>query len=179
MAPVAPDVGDLLHIGQIHAAYGLKGWVWVYSHTDPMANLFAYSPWYIREHGVFRQVKPVEWREQGKGLVMRLEGCADRNGAEALHGVDLWAPRASLPTLESGDYYWSDLADRAVYTVDGQCLGAVHAMMETGSNDVMVVRGNAGAVDRRERLIPWLPGSVVVSVDLAANRIVVDWDPEF
>ncbi len=176
-SPVAES--DLLHIGQVHAANGLKGWVWVYSYTDPMANIFSYSPWYVRESGQLKPVKVAEWREQGKGLVMRLDGVTDRTAAEALRGLDLWAPRASLPVLDSGDYYWSDLLDLAVYTVEGRRLGLVHSLMETGSNDVLVVRGDADSPDRLERLIPWLPGQVVVSVDQAARRIVVDWDPDF
>ncbi|WP_375183559.1 PRC-barrel domain-containing protein, partial [Marinobacter sp.] len=66
-----------------------------------------------------------------------------------------------------------------VVTADGECLGEVHHLMETGSNDVLVVRATAGSIDQRERLIPYLPDQVVQGVDLAAKCMVVDWDPEF
>ena len=52
-------------------------------------------------------------------------------------------------------------------------LGTVQSMMETGANDVLVVNGD------RERLIPWIEGDVVQTVDLEKGSIVVDWDPEF
>lgn len=174
-----PSDDDLLHVGQIHAAYGLKGWVWVYSYTDPMTNLFAYTPWYVRQGSQWKVLEVAEWREQGKGLVMRLEGSDDRNGADALQGMDIWAPRASLPSLDEGDYYWSDLTDMSVHTVDGRLLGRVHGMMETGANDVLVVRGCEGSLDSHERLIPWLPDLVVREVSLPLRRLTVDWDPDF
>ncbi len=60
-----------------------------------------------------------------------------------------------------------------VETVGGQRLGAVVNMMETGANDVMVVRGD------EERLIPFVREHVVREVDLKARRVVVDWDPDF
>ncbi|UWN51421.1 Ribosome maturation factor RimM [Alcanivorax sp. ALC70] len=62
---------------------------------------------------------------------------------------------------------------------DGRDLGRVHGLMETGANDVLVVRGDADSLDRQERLLPWTPGEVVRAVDLEAGELRVDWDPEF
>lgn len=55
----------------------------------------------------------------------------------------------------------------------------MHHLIETGSNDVLVVQASASSIDQRERLIPYLPEQVVRDVDLAAGQMVVDWDPEF
>jgi len=52
-------------------------------------------------------------------------------------------------------------------------------MLETGANDVLAVRGDSNSLDRRERLIPWLPDDVITEVNLAEGRMTVDWDPEF
>ena len=174
-----PSPDSLVEVGHIQSAYGIKGWVWIFANTDPLTNIFDYSPWYACQGGVWREVRVLEWREQGKGLVASLEGVQDRNASEAIKGLKLWASRSHLPKLEAGDYYWSDLLDLQVFLEDGRLLGQVHSMMETGSNDVLVVRAVAGAMDGRERLVPWLPEQVVKQVDLTARRIVVDWDPDF
>jgi len=174
-----PSVEERIAVGRVHAAYGIKGWVWVYSLTDPMSNIFAYQPWYICHRGQWQEVTVEDWREQGKGLVALLPDCADRNAAEALAGAEIWVAKSKLPVLSEGDYYWSDLQDLQVWTVDGQLLGQVHSLMETGANDVLVVRGCAGSVDQRERLIPWLPDHVVLTVDLTNKRLTVDWDADF
>lgn len=174
-----PPSDQLLSVGRIQSAYGIKGWVWLYSNTEPTTNIFAYMPWYLQLGHEWREVRIADWREQGKGLVMRLDGCTDRNAAEALHGAVIWTAKANLPGLPDGDYYWSDLIDLSVWTVDGQLLGQVHSLMETGANDVLVVRPVSGSIDQNERLIPWLPGQVVTQVDIANKRLTVDWDIDF
>jgi len=174
-----PSPEQLLKIGHIRAAYGIKGWVWIHAGTDPIANIFSYTPWYACIGKEWREVKVAEWREQGKGVVARLSGVDDRSAAEALQAATLWTLKSNLPSLPEGDYYWSDLIDLQVWTVDGQLLGRVHSLMETGSNDVLVVRACAGSMDTRERLVPWMPGQFVTEVDLPGGRLTVDWDPDF
>lgn len=178
-AAPAPDAGDMIAVGHVSAPHGIKGWVWVHSLTDPASNIFGYRPWYLKSRDGLKKVKVVDWREQGKGVVALLDLATDRNVAEALRNQEIWVPKAALPELEEGDYYWSDLVDLEVRTEAGQLLGTVHSLMETGSNDVLVVQGTEDSLDRNERLIPWLPGPVVKNVDLAGRVITVDWDPGF
>lgn len=178
-ATAAVDADDLIAVGHVSSAHGIKGWVWVHALTDPSSNIFGYRPWYLKTREGFRAVKVVDWREQGKGVVAQLDITPDRNAAEALRNLEIWVPKSALPELEEGDYYWSDLIDLEVRTVSGQLLGVVHSLMETGSNDVLVVQASAGSLDGRERLVPWVPGNVVKDVDLAGRVITVDWDAEF
>ncbi len=174
-----PAASDLIAIGHVSTPYGVKGWVWVHALTDPITNLFGYQPWYLKTREGFKAVKVLEWRGQGKGIVAQLDLSPDRNAAEALRNLEIWVRKDALPELEEGDYYWSDLIDLAVRTTDGQLLGTVHSMMETGSNDVLVVQASTGSLDDQERLVPWLPGEVVKDVDLVGRVITVDWDPAF
>lgn len=104
---------------------------------------------------------------------MALEGCRDRESAEALRHAAVAVPRSALPEPAPGEYYWHDLIGLAVVTTDGEELGRVDHLLETGANDVLVVYG------KRERLIPWIQGQVVQSVDPAGGGIIVDWDPAF
>ena len=62
-----------------------------------------------------------------------------------------------------------------VLTDSGERLGTVTRLLETGANDVLVVKACAGSVDTRERLIPYLPGDTIIRVDLEAAVIEVDW----
>jgi len=78
-----------------------------------------------------------------------------------------------LPELPDNRYYWADLQGLTVVNADGSELGRVAGMLETGANDVMVVQGAA------EHLIPFVVGTYVRRVDLAAGRIEVDWDTDF
>lgn len=168
---VAPD--ELITVGEIVGVYGVRGWVRVLSHTDPVENILSYPEWLIRRDGAWQPIRLLDGRRQGKGLVAALEGIGDRDQARGLMHTAIAVRRGELPPLPQGEYYWCDLEGLRVETVDGQALGVVDHLIETGANDVLVVRGD------RERLIPFLPDQVVTSVDLEAELIRVDWDPSF
>ncbi len=170
---------DRLTVGRLRAAHGLRGFLWVHSLTTPPQNVFAYGPWSLRHGEMDKSVEVEQWRPQGKGWLVKLRGVDDRNAADLLVGCEVLVPRSALPQLPEDEYYWSELIDMRVVTVAGSDLGCVHAMMETGANDVLVVRGDALSIDQRERLLPWLPGTVVHQVDRQARRIIVDWDADF
>lgn len=169
-----------LIVGRVVAVHGIRGLVKVYSYTDPTDNIFAYQPWYLRGENGWEEVETDSGRRQGKSLVVRLNGCTDRNQAEQdFIGREIAVSRDSLPSLGDGEYYWRDLIGLRVLLDDGRDIGRVERMMETGANDVLVVRGDQQSLDRRERLIPWLPDQVVCRVDLQAGQLTVDWDPDF
>jgi 16S rRNA processing protein RimM len=120
---------------------------------------------------------------QGKGLVAQLRGCTDRDMALRFARADIAVERSALPQLEQDEYYWHQLEGLRVYAKSGDgsrvLLGRVDHLVETGANDVLVVKPDTGSLDQRERLIPWVPDDVVLKVDLAQGEMLVDWDPEF
>lgn len=163
----------LLLMGEISGVFGVQGWVKIRSHTEPRDAIFRYQPWQLRTRGSERELRGVSGKTQGQGLVARIPGVDTREAAEALIGSEIYVPRSVLPPAKPGEYYWVDLEGLAVSTVDGVELGTVSRVLPTGANDVLVVQGD------RERLVPFVLEQYVVSVDLDAGRIVVDWDPEF
>ncbi|WP_459868543.1 ribosome maturation factor RimM [Endothiovibrio diazotrophicus] len=172
MPPLAADERELVALGRISGLFGVRGWVKVFSHTEPREQIVRYSPWLIRLGGEWRAMKVVSGKAHGKGVVVRLESVEDRDAAARLIDAEIAVPRDQLPALEPGDYYWADLEGLAVVTTEGVGLGKVDHLFETGANDVLVVKGE------RERLIPYTDDAVV-AVDLEAGCIEVDWDPEF
>jgi 16S rRNA processing protein RimM len=165
--------GDQVIVGKIVGLYGIHGWVKVFSHTDPKENIFSYAPWLVQAEGQWRPVKVLSGRTQGKGLVAQLEGCGDREQARLFIGAEIAVLRNQLPKPAAGEYYWADLMGLEVVTLDGQVLGKVEHLFDTGANDVLVVKGE------RERLIPFVRGQYVHEIDLDGGTMRVDWDPEF
>ena len=166
-------------IGRITAVFGIKGWLKVFSYTDPRDGLLNYRNWTLVQDGKRIPVKLAEGRRQGQGIVIRLKGIDDRDVAQRYCGADIHVPTEQLPELPKGDYYWYQLEGLEVFTVEDECLGTVHHLLETGANDVLVVQATPASIDQRERLIPYLFDEVIMQVDLASRRMVVDWDPEF
>lgn len=164
---------ERVNVGRVSGVYGVRGWVRVRSDCEPMEQLLAYSPWQLGSGGGWRAYVLETGRAHGPGLVAKLASVDDREQAKALVGADIAVERGQLPALTDDEYYWNDLVGLGVVTRDGRELGRVTGLMETGANDVLVVGGE------RERLIPYIPGQVVLRVDTRAGRIEVDWDPEF
>jgi 16S rRNA processing protein RimM len=162
---------NLVALGYISAVHGIKGWVKVNSWTRPMEAILQYQPWLLGEDKT--PVKIVDGRKQGKGVAALLPGFLDREQAATLVGKQIFVRRDQMPATEADEYYWSDLEGLDVHTTGGQVLGRVERLMETGANDVLVIRGN------REHLIPFIQGQYVKRVDLEERLIEVDWDPEF
>ena len=158
-------------LGYISAVHGIKGWVKVNSWTRPMEAILQYQPWLLGEDR--KPVTIVDGRKQGKGIAALLPGFEDREQAVSLVGLQIFVGRDQLPETDEDEYYWSDLEGLEVKTTNGELLGRVERLIETGANDVLVIRGN------REHLVPFIQGQYVTRVDLEDGTIEVDWDPEF
>lgn len=167
--------GRRVLVGRIVGLYGVQGWLKVESWTEPRTQIFAYQPWLLSTApGQESEVEGVRGRPQGKGLIAKLPEVDDRDGAAALVGHDIYVARELLPPPAKDEYYWVDLEGLEVVTTEGVALGRVSHLFATGANDVVVVRDG-----ERERLVPFVQGVYVRSVDLSGGRMVVDWDPEF
>lgn len=166
-------------LGHVSSVYGVKGWVKIYSFTDPMENIFKYSPWLINVNGQWKPFKVEASKRHGKGLVAKIEGIDDREIARGYNGFEIAVDSSLLPQLEAGEYYWSQLENLTVITESGENLGKVSYLIETGSNDVLIVKADAESIDKRERLLPYLPDQVIKEIDLETGTMRVDWDPEF
>lgn len=164
---------DIILLGRIAGAYGVRGWVRVTSDTEPPGGILDYRPWRIRVDGDWVEVDVTAGRPHQRGVVAKLEGCDDRDTADSYGGADIAVPRARLPELGEREYYWNDLVGASVVTRGGDTLGVVDHLMRTGANDVLVVTGE------REILIPFIEDEVVLQVDVDGGRITVDWETEF
>ena len=145
----------------------------MFSFTDIRDNILKYSPWLLKKDSETRLVAVIDGKLQGKAVVAQLDGVNDRDQAASLMGWDIFITPEQLPKVAKGEYYWSDLIGLNVETNLGVQLGIVDSLLETGANDVVIVKG------ARERAIPFLQGKTIINIDLDAGKMIVDWDPDF
>ncbi len=162
-----------VELGKIAGHFGVKGWVKVKSYTRPIENILAYREWRLTDEKECVDVRLMEGRPHGQGLIAKLQHISSRDLANELIGKTVSVERSELPEQDSGSYYWMDLEGLEVVTESGQSLGKVDYLLETGANDVLVIAGDV------ERLVPFVVGEYIKAVDLDAGVITVDWDPEF
>ncbi len=166
-------------VGRIVGAFGVQGWLRVQSFTEPPQNLSEYRHWYIETASGWRSLQADQHKWHGDRLMVHVKGCEDRDQAQSLAQHNIGIASDELPDLVADEFYWHELQGLQVYTSGGVLLGRVDKLLETGANDVLVVVSCENSIDDRERLLPYLPGQVVTSVDLAAGELRVDWDPAF
>lgn len=166
----------MARIGKVH---GLKGWLRVNSFTSPPDNLLDYHDFTIRQDGQDKPLLLEEYRQQAGKLLGKFKGYDDPESARQLSGQDLYLPSEQLPPLGQNEYYWHELQGLTVSNLQQQRFGKVVRLVETGANDVLVVKPDAESVDDRERLIPYLVDSVIKAVDLKAGTITVDWGVDY
>jgi 16S rRNA processing protein RimM len=163
------DPDELLLIGKILGPHGIRGEVRVYAYVDQQTHLMPGAKVIVEPQGRQAAEYTIVTAQTYKNIVrIGFEGVCDRNSAEALADAHLFLPRASLPPTEPDTWYGCDLIGLAVYDARGEFLGRVESMIETGSNDVFVIRHR-----REERLVPALE-QVVRNIDLAAGKMIVD-----
>ncbi|MDH3909485.1 MAG: ribosome maturation factor RimM, partial [Gammaproteobacteria bacterium] len=134
-------------LGRIDGLFGVRGWIKVYSYTEPREAVLNYKDWLLARDGEWQRVELADGKRQGKAVIARLEGIEDRDAAAELIGSEIGVDRDALPEPEEGHYYWADLEGLTVVRRDGTDLGKVTYVMATGASDVLVVDGPA------ERLI--------------------------
>jgi 16S rRNA processing protein RimM len=179
-----PD--DAIEVAVVTGAWGIKGGIRLKAFSaDPQA-LFSTKRWYWqlpvgamadqrdRLRALEQPLRVASVREQGDGLVALIHELADRDLAQLCKGLRLFVKRSSFPSAAEGEYYWVDLIGLEVHNRQGERLGAVAGLMQTGPHSVLRIESTDGAGKSMERLVPFVD-AYVDSVDLSARRIQVDW----
>ena len=173
-------IGKDVTLGKVGAVYGIKGWLKIHSFTDDQEAILDYFPWSLKLGNKIQSVDITDWRKHNNGLVVKVAGIDDRDVAQKLVGSEIFVSEDALSDLPEGEFYWRDLIGMSVVTDKGYDLGQVSDIMETGANDVLVVKANLkDGFGKKERLIPYLMDQVILSVSTENKQICVDWDPGF
>jgi 16S rRNA processing protein RimM len=160
---------DFIAIGKIVGAHGIHGAVKVYSYSGSFSVFETGIRLYLKNDpdstGSCYTIKAIT--PHSRFSLVLFEGIDSRSLAHSYKGYEIFIEKAKLPELEEKTYYWDDIIGLYVYTTNGDCLGNVDSIIQTGSNDVYVVK-NEG----KETLIPALE-SVVLNIDLNKKAIIV------
>ncbi|MDN3921925.1 ribosome maturation factor RimM [Roseateles violae] len=184
---------DAIEVGRILDAWGVKGWIKVQAYSSDAQALFSSRRWFLQppEESKPLMAKPktalpqllkiLAVRDHGEGIVAGVQGVNDRNGAEALRGARIFISRSAFPSADPNEYYWVDLIGLNVVNRQGETLGEVVGLIDTGPHSVLriVPPGLTAPVKPdQERLIPFV-AAFVDDVDLEQRLITVDWGLDY
>jgi 16S rRNA processing protein RimM len=159
----------LILIGKIVGAHGVKGNCKIRSYAESLTVFQPGSEILIATSSGLKNVYEINWaKPHSKVDLLSLKGVTTRIQAQALIGSELFIEKAQLPELDDESYYWYDLIGLEVFTTDNHYLGRLDSILQTGSNDVYVVKKGEDEI-----LIPALE-SVVHAIDLEKKRMRVE-----
>lgn len=155
-------------IGKIVSVHGLHGNLKVYYYTESHLSFDQFDTVYLKRNGISATYSIKSVKSFKKNIILlSLEGVSDRDQSEALISSEIYVDKEWLPKPEEGEYYFHDLIGLHVYDEKDNFIGCVDSILETGSNDVYVVKN-----ENDEILIPALE-SVVLSIELNNQRMIV------
>ena len=185
----APSLNDLIELGAVSEAQGLKGQVKVRPHSsEPVALLSSKAVWLSliprRDAGLsisveqasLTQYKVKSAKMHSGNVVMALEGIGDRDQALALKGARVLVARDAFPKADSDSYYWVDLIGCQANNVQGEALGTVIDVTEHGAHGVIVIGDSS--TNAIKQLVPFVK-EVVQNVDLEKKTITLDWQSDW
>jgi len=159
--------GNLVRLGRISGAHGIRGEVRIASFTDAPEGIAAYG---ALTDGQGRRFEIASLRpHKGMAVVAAFAGVTDRNAAEALKGVDLYIERDKLPEPDEEEWYHADLIGLDAVSAEGEAIGEVVAVQDFGAGDLLEIRVPG---ERQTMLIPFTKACVPV-VDVKARRLVI------
>jgi len=181
---------DAVEVGRIVDAFGVKGWIKLQPFAAEPQALFSSRRWHLQPPAhAARAAAPLprllhitDCKSHSDTVIAAARELADRDAARALRGARVFVSRSSFPTAGDGEFYWVDLIGAEVVNREGQALGTVTALIDTGLHSVLCVRRPDATPDapdaQAERLIPFVD-AYVDAVDLGARRIRVDWGLDY
>ncbi len=160
---------DVVLIGRIVGAHGVKGTSKIQSYAESLEIFKSGATLLVVCPDGIEQRYEIDWiKSHSRGALLALKEIISRDQAKSLIGSELYIEKTELPELEAGTYYWFELIGLNVYTSDDRYIGRLDSIIETGANDVYVVKDKG-----KETLIPALE-SVVRSIDIESRIIRVE-----
>lgn len=193
---------DLVELGRVSGAYGIRGWIKIQPHAAGSAALLKSRTWWLRRsiapahsgaNSPAWQVRVLKSRTQGSTIVGSLQDITDRGDAEKLRGCTVLVSRAEFPAVEEDEYYWVDLIGCHIHgEQDGTSvlLGVVESVMDNGAHAVLRVKRLVQDAQGQfqplrddkgkqvESLVPFVAAHVH-TVDLDNRRLESNWPVDF
>jgi len=176
---------DLIQVGYITGAYGLRGGIRLTPHSPDADALLSVKTWWI-DKPTLRPVQVRMAKQHSGDVTATLVDVTERDDAEALKGATVQVSRADFPALPEDEYYWTDLIGLEAVNLQGEVLGKVIDMMSNGPQSILRILPDADpsapdathVVKVEERLVPFVD-PFVKTVDLQEKRITLDWGLDY
>ncbi|MGE3920135.1 MAG: ribosome maturation factor RimM [Gammaproteobacteria bacterium] len=164
---------NFIIVGRFGKTHGVQGYLKIQSFTEPLDNIFNYLPWHIKQNEMMQTIEIASKQKHHDKFVVKILGFDTPEQAQSLTNKSIYVLQDQLPTLAKNEFYWVDLIGLTVLNQNGVMFGTVKEIISTGANDVVMVEGE------KQHLIPFIPETYILSIDLEKNTMTVHWEMDF
>ena len=171
MGETGDQPGKRVLLGKVTKPHGIRGEVKVFAFSGEPENFANYRELFIGQQGnaKLRPYRVLQARVQGNTAILKLKGCVSRSDAEALANHEVWINSCELPELDPGEIYLHQLEGITAVSEDGEDLGRVSAILDTGGHEVLAIRNGES-----EFLVPLVSEFIV---RLEKDQVVLSLPP--
>lgn len=171
-----PRPNDLVELGTVRGAYGLRGWARIAPFSVDAEVLRKTRNWWLLRAGVAQKLNLTAVRPHGALLVAKWDGVDTPEAAEALKRAAIAVARSDFPALPAGEFYWVDLIGARVVNRSGVELGKVGGLRSNGAQDLLEVLGPGES--GTSLLVPMID-RYVDRIDVEQKLVTVDWEMDW
>ncbi len=163
----------MLLVGKINGIFGVQGWIKIFSHTEPIANICKYIPLYTKSKDKFTKLNIANCKLHSKTIIAKIDAIDDCDKARELLGLAIYIDKLQLPKTNNNEYYYSDLINMAVVNKNNEDFGLVSYLFDNSAHVVLVTKD-----DENEYLIPFID-PFIVDINIINKVITVDWGKDY
>ncbi|WAI03321.1 MAG: ribosome maturation factor RimM [Buchnera aphidicola (Myzus persicae)] len=161
-------------IGKVGKAYGILGWMTIFSFTEEKEKIFNYQPWFFFKKK-WLKVQLNKWKKHNKNFIIHIKGISNRSEARELTNSDIIINKDVLPVLKKNEYYWNDIINYKVFNLNQIYLGRVINLIRTKHNDILIVENSLKTL-KKNIFIPFIDKKIIKNINTNYKFITVQWN---
>ncbi|WP_425619831.1 ribosome maturation factor RimM [Buchnera aphidicola] len=168
--PIKPLV-----IGKVGKAYGILGWITIFSFTEKKEQIFSYLPWFFLKDNQWTKITVNNWKKYKNNFIVSVNNIFDRSIIKNFTNANIIISQNTLPLLKKNNYYWNDLINCTVFNTNYNYIGKVNNLIRTKNNDVLIVYNQFSQL-KKNILIPFIENQIIKNINIDNKLIIVTWN---
>ncbi|WP_367670692.1 ribosome maturation factor RimM [Sodalis-like secondary symbiont of Drepanosiphum platanoidis] len=166
-------------IGKIGSVYGTKGLIKIFSFMENKKNIFNFKKIWIKKINKWNELLIKFWQIKNNNFFILIKDINSREKASILTNNYIYISKNQLPILKKNNFYWYDLINFNVINSSGYNFGKIFNIINTGSNDILIIKKNKKFSYNKEILIPFIEKDVIKEVNIKLKKIFVKWEKNY
>ncbi|CAL4324448.1 ribosome maturation factor RimM [Buchnera aphidicola] len=163
-------------IGKIGRAYGILGWIKVFSFTEKKEKIFFYFPWFILKKEKWETIQFDKWKKYKNNFIIHIKNISDRSIVSTFTNSEIFIEKKILPILKKNEYYWDDIIGCDVFNIKKKYLGKVINLIRSQNSDILIIKNYLQKNISEKIMIPFIHKKIVCNINIKDKIIVIIWN---